>query len=371
MTTVNSASKCELFCDSLEFEKAVARTAFIRLYTQAYLDKLEPAVVELMFAAFQHGLSVASTPATLVPAVPLPFSLKTLQEHMHQLIGMSAEDVFKHAFMLYSDSICTYPKTGCEYLPEKGPEMRRVMENLREVYPDLAPAINATSWGLSSRAFNDEKLTEHTAIIPCVSSASRVASLSGPAKHVFHEIAKRFVMQFYAADEVHSGKFEELIPACAAPVAESLGAKMAKAVAAEKTAAALRQAADAALAETESTENLTMVKDFFKKSWDYFCSRIASGNPPIRTSIGRPRHDLKLSNFYDLGVLLETYRWHLPKTELWADGGVGIWQPAHPYHAVWVEFASLCSENGLAPVWAYEHDGMGVDCWWTLTVEPV
>ena len=49
--------------------------------------------------------------------------------------------------------------------------------------------------------------------------------------------------------------------------------------------------------------------------------------------------------------------------------GYGVWNPAHPHNAVWQAFVERCAAEGLAPVWRYQYDSMGVHSWFELYVE--
>lgn len=42
----------------------------------------------------------------------------------------------------------------------------------------------------------------------------------------------------------------------------------------------------------------------------------------------------------------------------------------HRFHAFWADFEAWAQANGLTAMWQYEHDGMGVESWYTLGVTP-
>lgn len=145
-------------------------------------------------------------------------------------------------------------------------------------------------------------------------------------------------------------------PASDSPL--SLGDQLRRNAAAQADHEKRAKDAEQARLDREQAESLSRVRAFFMAAWFEFTTNIDSGVAPGK---------VKLDG--DVAALLRTYQWALPVGEAWQTGGRGIWnQPAHPYVRQWVEFVVGCRENGLEPVWAYEHDGAGLRSWWVLTV---
>jgi hypothetical protein len=59
------------------------------------------------------------------------------------------------------------------------------------------------------------------------------------------------------------------------------------------------------------------------------------------------------------------------KTYQWGSTPQGSIQDAsHPYYDVWAKFRDWANENGLNVGFEYDHDGMGRESWYILTVKP-
>ena len=127
-------------------------------------------------------------------SAPLPFSLAALQKVGSAKLGLGAQEVLDIAQSLYEAQLTTYPRTDCQYLAE-------------DQHPGALAAAQklAASYGvanqISSRkhaAFNDGKVTAHTAIVPTGSDASR---LTGKAAQVYDLIARAAVALFMPPED--------------------------------------------------------------------------------------------------------------------------------------------------------------------------
>jgi DNA topoisomerase-3 len=125
-------------------------------------------------------------------SAPLPFSLSALQKAASAKLGLGAQAVLDIAQELYESQLTSYPRTDCQYLSE-----------------DQQPGVFAAVTGLAKEfgvdiankkhtAFNDGKVTAHTAIVP---TGKSTAHLSGDKAKVFEMIAKSAVAMFMPPQE--------------------------------------------------------------------------------------------------------------------------------------------------------------------------
>lgn len=128
---------------------------------------------------------------------PLPFSLGTLQSHAAKEHGMTIETVTKSAQALYEKhKMISYVGTDCQFLPQA------MLENARDTMEGLAKIMgkhaNKARLDLRSKAWNDNKVDEHYAIIP---NGTISQAMNEEERLVFGTIARRYISQFYPAYE--------------------------------------------------------------------------------------------------------------------------------------------------------------------------
>jgi DNA topoisomerase-3 len=127
-------------------------------------------------------------------SAPLPFSLSALQKAASAKLGLGAQAVLDIAQELYEEQLTSYPRTDCQYLSEdQQPGVFAAAKNLAE---KLGVAAQVSS--KKQAAFNDAKVTAHTAIVPTGKDAS---SLSGNKAKVYDMIAKSAVALFMPAQD--------------------------------------------------------------------------------------------------------------------------------------------------------------------------
>ncbi len=111
---------------------------------------------------------------------------------------MSAQEVLNCCQSLYEKhKLITYPRSDCRYLPKEhygqaGSIMQALSRNINEMRDDIAHA-NLT---IKSKAWNDNKVEAHHAIIPTPKTMS-LNALSGNEMKIYQQIARQYVMQFY------------------------------------------------------------------------------------------------------------------------------------------------------------------------------
>ena len=133
-------------------------------------------------------------------AAPQLYDLTTLQREANQRFSLSARRTLQIAQALYEKhKVLTYPRTDSRYLPE---------DNLADVKarftkfsdPTLAAhAQHALKQGWvrpNKRVFNDEKVSDHHAIVPTGAPTDKLDEFE---LKIYDMVARRFVAVFYPA----------------------------------------------------------------------------------------------------------------------------------------------------------------------------
>ena len=157
-----------------------------------------------------------NSPATVVSvsvpektaSAPLPFALLDLQVHISKEHGLDAEKTLAITQALREKyKAITYNRSDCSYLTdEQFAEAPLTLEVLAQALPELSSAFANVDPVRKSRAFNDSKVSAHTAIIPTASRFD-VTQLTGDEHKVYMAIVRRYLAQFlpekrYLAAEV-------------------------------------------------------------------------------------------------------------------------------------------------------------------------
>jgi DNA topoisomerase-3 len=127
-------------------------------------------------------------------APPLPFSASILASTVAKRYGLTPKEAEKAAQSLYEKhKAISYVGTDCQYLPSSlKDEARQTLAALSKIFP--AQAAGA-SLSIQSKAWNDEKVDEHYAIIP---TGRLPVNPDAAEKAVFETVAKRYTAQFYS-----------------------------------------------------------------------------------------------------------------------------------------------------------------------------
>jgi DNA topoisomerase-3 len=134
---------------------------------------------------------------------PLLYDLTQLQRDMNLRHGLSAQRTLEVAQELYEKKLLTYPRTDSRHLSlDMVDTVRTTLAQLRawdaQKLAVLAQWIAGAPDGergpkaRKKRVFDDDKVSDHHAIIP----TGKVESLSGEAQQVFSAVATRFVQAF-------------------------------------------------------------------------------------------------------------------------------------------------------------------------------
>ncbi|MEI7995805.1 MAG: DNA topoisomerase, partial [Methylococcaceae bacterium] len=126
---------------------------------------------------------------------PLLYDLTDLQKDMSIRYGFTAEQTLTCAQQLYEKKHITYPRTDSRYLTnDMKPGMKPLLEKLRTSFGQQIAALDLDKLPLSSRYFNDAKVTDHHAIIP---TTALPGSLANDEAKVYEAVVLRFIASFY------------------------------------------------------------------------------------------------------------------------------------------------------------------------------
>lgn len=142
-------------------------------------------------------------------APPLPFSLLDLQAQMSQDHGINAEKTLAITQALRENhKAISYNRSDCNYLSdEQYDEAPETLAVLASALPDLAGTFACVDSERKSRAFDDSKISAHTAIIP---TAVRIDldNLTTEERAVYLAIVKQYVAQFLPDKQYRSAKVQ-------------------------------------------------------------------------------------------------------------------------------------------------------------------
>lgn len=134
----------------------------------------------------------------------LPYSLSSLQVDAGRKYGLSPQQVLNVMQGLYEKGLTTYPRSDCEYLPTNQQEdVTHILQNLsgmsdvvsEEHIDALAGHADETR---VSRAWNDEKISAHHALIPTTEAAD-LTQLTDDEQKLYLLVAKAYIAQFFPA----------------------------------------------------------------------------------------------------------------------------------------------------------------------------
>ena len=126
---------------------------------------------------------------------PLLYDLTDLQKDMSVRYGLTADQTLTSAQQLYEKKHITYPRTDSRCLSgDMKSGMKPLLTKLGIHFGPQIEPLDLDKLALSSRIFNDAKVTDHHAIIPTTLLAG---SLSGPEAKVYEAIVQRFIAAFY------------------------------------------------------------------------------------------------------------------------------------------------------------------------------
>lgn len=129
---------------------------------------------------------------------PLPFSLTALQEEANKRFQFSAQKTLDLIQGMYEKKYLTYPRTDSRYLAT---DMISGIEQNISLLKDLTISDQFTkavgflsAKGIEKFCFDNNKLTDHHAIIPTFENIENIEKLSVDEKKLFQLIATQLVM---------------------------------------------------------------------------------------------------------------------------------------------------------------------------------
>lgn len=130
---------------------------------------------------------------------PLPYDLTELQQDANKRFGFSAKKTLTVLQRLYEQyKLVTYPRTDSKYLTtDMEATMLDRLHGITSGYKDeVRPLLAAKGKVLAKKVFNNEKVTDHHAIIP-TEERLNLSDLSPEERKLYDLIVRRFLALFY------------------------------------------------------------------------------------------------------------------------------------------------------------------------------
>ncbi|ODS23506.1 DNA topoisomerase III [Candidatus Endobugula sertula] len=154
--------------------------------------------------------SISGKPALVTSAArfnkkqtpPLPYNLSALQIDAAKHYGLSAQQVLDSCQTLYErHKLLTYPRSDSRYLPTQHflhapPVLTAIASNSSA----LQAAVNEADPQRRSKAWNDNKVDAHHAIIPTEKTGD-LTCLTQTEQRLYHLVSRQYIAQFYPHHE--------------------------------------------------------------------------------------------------------------------------------------------------------------------------
>lgn len=125
---------------------------------------------------------------------PRLYDLTALQVDANKKFGFSADDTLKYIQSLYEKKMVTYPRVDTTYLPDDMyPKVEGILKDLTPYAALIAPVL-ANPIPKSKTVFDNNKVTDHHAIIP---TGVFPSGLAPEEKRIYDLVARRFIAVFY------------------------------------------------------------------------------------------------------------------------------------------------------------------------------
>jgi DNA topoisomerase-3 len=183
-----------------KFKRDTAKDADTDLRPERVWDKAFAEAIRAKCLGKPGVVTEESKPTTQLP--PLLFDLTSLQREANARFGFSAKTTLAIAQTLYErHKVLTYPRTDSRHLPEDYPAtVRKTLEALRgpAYEPHAARVLDAGWVRPNQRIFNNEKVSDHFAIIP---TTEQPKHLTEAEQKLYDFVVKRFLAVFFPAAE--------------------------------------------------------------------------------------------------------------------------------------------------------------------------
>lgn len=124
---------------------------------------------------------------------PKLFDLTSLQVNANKRFGFSADQTLKIVQSLYEQKLVTYPRVDTTYLSNDiYPKIPGILSKMT-AYQTFTQSLLGKPIRKSKKVFNDNKVTDHHAIIP----TGLQKSLPANEQKIYDAIARRFIAAFY------------------------------------------------------------------------------------------------------------------------------------------------------------------------------
>ncbi len=132
-------------------------------------------------------------------APPKLFDLTSLQVDCNKKINLTAEETLKTIQSLYEKKLTTYPRVDTTFLSNDiHPKVPGILKNMTPYQKEVAPLLEKKI-PKSKKVFNDNKVTDHHAIIPTGQTPQNLTQIE---KQVYDMVARRFISVFYPDCEI-------------------------------------------------------------------------------------------------------------------------------------------------------------------------
>ncbi|EKT66684.1 DNA topoisomerase III [Providencia alcalifaciens] len=160
------------------------------------LKKLAETVLKKVTGQF--GTVVAVTEERAKQAPPLPYNLSALQIDASRRFNLNAQKTLDICQQLYEKhKLITYPRSDSRHLPTGHlNDIQQVTQAIAKTCPALSESINAADLTVKSKAWNDDKVSAHHAIIPTGRGVDE-SHLSSDERKIYELVARQYLMQFY------------------------------------------------------------------------------------------------------------------------------------------------------------------------------
>ena len=140
---------------------------------------------------------------------PLPYNLSGLQIDAARRFSMSARQVLDTCQALYErHKLLTYPRSDCRYLPQgQYADRNTILDAVANNCLPLKEAVDDADPRLKSKAWNDDRVEAHHAIIPTARKTD-TAKLSQAERQIYELVARQYLAQFFPAHEYRDSRIE-------------------------------------------------------------------------------------------------------------------------------------------------------------------